>query len=571
MKKKLPIGIDNFEKIRENDYYYVDKTGMIKDLIMSGAEVTLFTRPRRFGKSLNMSMLKSFFSIDVPEEYLIKDSESRQEIFEGLKIADEEEICNKYMRKYPVIFLSMKEVSALEYAKARELIIFSVNEVARKNQYLLESEQLTDIDKDAYRRLLREDMTEAVLVNSLKILSELLKKHYGKKTIILIDEYDVPLAKAFEQGYYDEMTELIRGFFRQALKSNDSLEFAVLTGCMRISRESIFTGLNNLRVCSTTDVNFEEFFGFTDAEVQEMLAYYDFQENYREIKEWYDGYRFGNTEVYCPWDVLNHLESLRNGQVSIPQNYWMNTSSNEIVRRFVQKAENGTIRREIERLVAGEEIEKELHQELTYREMYSSIENMWSVLFTTGYLTQKGTTDGKIFRLAIPNREIRDIFTIQIMSWFKESIKKDGKSLSDFCGALEEGNAKAVEERLNVYLKKTISIRDTFVRKQMKENFYHGILLGILGLKENWGIRSNRESGDGYSDIMIETEDMEKGIIIEIKYAEDGNLQKACEKALGQIENSHYDEELKDEGINEVLRYGIAFYKKRCKVMKSLS
>ena len=568
MKKKLPIGIDNFEKIRENDYYYVDKTGMIKDLIMSGAEVTLFTRPRRFGKTLNMSMLKSFFSIDVPEEYLIKDSESRQKIFEGLKIADEEEICNKYMRKYPVIFLSMKEVSALEYAKARELIIFSVNEVARKNQYLLESEQLTDIDKEAYRRLLREDMTEAVLVNSLKTLSGLLQKHFGKKTIILIDEYDVPLAKAFEQGYYDEMTELIRGFFGQALKSNDSLEFAVLTGCMRISRESIFTGLNNLRVCSITDVNFEEFFGFTDIEVREMLAYYDCQENYREIKEWYDGYRFGNTEVYCPWNVLNHLESLRNGQISIPQNYWMNTSSNEIVRRFVQKAENGTIRREIERLVAGEEIEKELHQELTYREMYSSIENMWSVLFTTGYLTQKGSTDGKVFRLTIPNREIRDIFTIQIMSWFRESIKKDGKSLSDFCGALEEGNAEAVEERLNVYLKKTISIRDTFVRKQMKENFYHGILLGILGLKENWGIRSNRESGDGYSDIMIETEDMEKGIIIEIKYAEDGNLQKACEKALGQIENSHYDEELKDEGINEVLRYGIAFYKKRCKVMK---
>lgn len=568
MKKKLPIGIDNFEKIRENDYYYVDKTEMIKDLIMSGAEVTLFTRPRRFGKSLNMSMLKSFFSIDVPEECFKKNSGSRQEIFEGLKIADEEEICNKYMRKYPVIFLSMKEVSALEYTKARELIVFSVNEVVRKHQYLLESEQLTDIDKEAYRRLLREDMTEAVLVNSLKTLSGLLQKHFGKKTIILIDEYDVPLAKAFEQGYYDEMTELIRGFFGQALKSNDSLEFAVLTGCMRISRESIFTGLNNLRVCSITDVNFEEFFGFTDIEVREMLAYYDCQENYREIKEWYDGYRFGNTEVYCPWNVLNHLESLRNGQISIPQNYWMNTSSNEIVRRFIKKAENGTVRREIERLVAGEEIEKELHQELTYREMYSSIENMWSVLFTTGYLTQKGSTDGKVFRLTIPNREIRDIFTIQIMSWFRESIKKDGKSLSDFCGALEEGNAEAVEERLNVYLKKTISIRDTFVRKQMKENFYHGILLGILGLKENWGIRSNRESGDGYSDIMIETEDMEKGIIIEIKYAEDENLQKACEKALGQIENSHYDEELKDEGINEVLRYGIAFYKKRCKVMK---
>ena len=560
MKKKLPIGIDNFEKIRENDYYYVDKTGMIKDLIMSGSEVTLFTRPRRFGKSLNMSMLKSFFSIEC---------ESSQKIFEGLKIADEEEICNKYMRKYPVIFLSMKEVSALEYTKARELIVFSVNEVARKHQYLLESERLTDIDKDAYRRLLREDMTEAVLVNSLKMLSGLLKKHYGKKVIILIDEYDVPLAKTFEQGYYDEMTELVRGFFGQALKSNDSLEFAVLTGCMRISRESIFTGLNNLRVCSITDVNFEEFFGFTDAEVREILAYYDCQENHREIKEWYDGYRFGNTEVYCPWDVLNHLESLRNGQISIPQNYWMNTSSNEIVRRFVKKAENGTVRREIERLVAGEEIEKELHQELTYREMYSSIENMWSVLFTTGYLTQKGTTDGKIFRLAIPNREIRDIFTIQIMSWFRENVKKDGKNLADFCKALEEGEEETVEKILSLYLKKTISIRDTFVQKRRKENFYQGILLGILGLKENWGISSNRESGEGYSDIMIETEDMEKGIIIETKYAEDGNLQKACEKALQQIENSHYEEALRDEGIEEVLRYGIAFYKKCCKVMKA--
>lgn len=565
MKKKLPIGIDNFEKIRENDYYYVDKTGMVKDLLMSGAEVTLFTRPRRFGKSLNMSMLRSFFSIDVPQT---EESKEEQDIFAGLEIAKEEQICNKYMKKYPVILLSLKEISAMEYTKARELFVLNINEVARKHQYLLESNRLSVIDKEVYRRLLRTDMTEGVMVNSLKNLSELLNKHYGKKVIILIDEYDVPLSKAFEQGYYNEMTDLIRGFLSQALKSNDNLEFAVLTGCMRISKESIFTGLNNLRICPITDVNFDEFFGFTDKEVRALLEYYDCSDRYNEIKEWYDGYRFGNVEVYCPWDVLNYLESLQSNQTSTPQNYWINTSNNEIIKHFVQKADNGTIRREIERLVAGEEIEKEIHQELTYKDMYTSIENMWSVLFTTGYLTQRGTEDGKIYRLAIPNREIRDIYTSQIMSWFKENVEKDGETLASFCKALEDGVPEMVEKILGTYLKKTISIRDTFVQKKMKENFYHGILIGILGLKERWGISSNKESGDGYSDIVIETEDMEKGIIIEAKYAEDGNLEAACEKALEQIENNHYEEELKDEGIDDILKYGIAFYKKRCKVMK---
>lgn len=558
MKKKLPIGIDNFEKVRENDYYYVDKTGMIRDLVMSGAEVTLFTRPRRFGKSLNMSMLRSFFSI-APQE---------NKIFDGLEILRESEICDKYMGKYPVILLSLKEISAMEYAKAKELLVLNINEMARKHQYLLESNRLSEIDKDVYQRLLRTDMTEGVMVNSLKNLSELLNKYYGKKAIILIDEYDVPLAKAFEQGYYNEMTDLIRGFLGQALKSNDNLEFAVLTGCMRVSKESIFTGLNNLRICSITDVNFDEFFGFTDTEVKALLEYYNCSGQYEEIKEWYDGYRFGNVEVYCPWDVLNYLESLQSNQTAIPQNYWINTSSNEIVRRFVQKADNGTIRREIERLVAGEEIEKEIHQELTYKDMYTSIENMWSVLFTTGYLTQRGTENGRIYRLAIPNREIRDIYTSQIMSWFKENVEKDGETLAKFCQALEDGVPETVEKILGTYLKKTISIRDTFVQKKMKENFYHGILIGILGLKERWGISSNKESGDGYSDIVIETEDMEKGIIIEAKYAEDGNLEAACEKALEQIENNHYEEELKDEGIDDILKYGIALYKKRCKVMK---
>ena len=561
MKKKLPIGIDNFEKIRENDYYYVDKTGMIKDLLMSGSEVTLFTRPRRFGKSLNMSMLKSFFSIDEEPEKQLK-------IFEKLQIATEKKLCEAYMGKYPVLFLSLKEISALEYEKARAMIVFAVNELARKNQFILQSEKMSDVDKEVYRRLLGNDMNDAVLINSLKLLSGFLKKYYGSKTIILIDEYDVPLAKAFEQGYYNEMTELIRGFFGQALKSNDNLEFAVLTGCMRISKESIFTGLNNLRVCSITDVNFEEFFGFTDDEVKKVLEYYGFEEKYQQVKKWYDGYQFGNVEVYCPWDVLNYLASLQNDPSAFPQNYWMNTSSNEIVRRFIRKADNGTVRREIERLVAGEEIEKEIHQELTYQDMYTSIENMWSVLFTTGYLTKRGTGNGRNIRLTIPNREIRDIFTTQIMTWFKENVEKDGKTLRDFCLALEEGRAEEVERILSIYLKKTISIRDTFVQKKMKENFYHGILIGILGLKEHWGISSNRESGDGYSDIVIETEDMEKGIIIEAKYAEDGDLQKACEKALAQIKDNHYEEELEDEGIEDILKYGIAFYKKRCRVIK---
>lgn len=564
MKKKLPIGIDNFEKIRENDYYYVDKTGMIKDLLMSGSEVTLFTRPRRFGKSLNMSMLKSFFSID-------EEPEKQLEMFEKTQIAAEKELCETHMGKYPVLFLSLKEISALEYEKARAMMVFTVNELARENQCILQCEEMSDVDKEVYRKLLNKDMNDAVLINSLKLLSGFLKKYYESKTIILIDEYDVPLAKAFEQGYYNEMTELIRGFFGQALKSNDNLEFAVLTGCMRISKESIFTGLNNLRVCSVTDVNFEEFFGFTDSDVKKILEYYEFEEKYQQIKEWYDGYWFGNVEVYCPWDVLNYLASLQNDPSAFPQNYWMNTSSNEIVRRFVRKADNGTVRREIERLVAGEEIEKEIHQELTYQDMYTSIENMWSVLFTTGYFTKRGMENGRKIRLAIPNREIREIFITQIMTWFKENVEKDGKTLTDFCLALEEGRSEEVERILSIYLKKTISIRDTFVQKKMKENFYHGILIGILGLKEHWGISSNRESGDGYSDIIIETQDMEKGIIIETKYAEDGDLQKACEKALAQIENNHYEEELKDEGIEDILKYGIAFYKKRCKVMKSLS
>ena len=556
-KKKLPIGIDDFEKLREDNFYYVDKTEMIRELISNWSEVTLFTRPRRFGKSLNMSMLKSFFSI-----------EGRKDIFQGLNIAMQTEICEEYMGKYPVIFISLKGLDAsATYENAKESMVLLMNDAAGKAQYLQKSDRLTEYDKEIYRKLLQDDMGEAQLFSSLRKLSELLQKHFQKKVIILIDEYDVPLAKAFEFGYYDEMTNLIRGILGQALKSNDSLQFAVMTGCMRIAKESIFTGLNNLKIRSITDVRFDEYFGFTDDEVKFMLEYYGCADRYETVKEWYDGYRFGNVDVYCPWDVLNFCDALQDNPNSSPENYWINTSSNDSVRKFIQCSDNQTTKREIERLIAGEEIPKEIHQELTYKDMYKDIEYIWSVLFTTGYLTQRGDAKGNILRLAIPNMEIRNIFTTQIMDLFKEKVKQDGKRLNEFCDALEMGNAEKVQQCFTDYLKKTISIRDTFVRKELKENFYHGMLLGILGVKENWTVSSNRETGDGYSDIVIETEDGAMGIIMEVKYAHDENLEQSCKEALQQIEVKQYEEELKNQGIDNIKKYGIACYLKKCRVM----
>ena len=556
-KKKLPIGIDDFEKLREDNFYYVDKTEMIRELISNWSEVTLFTRPRRFGKSLNMSMLKSFFSI-----------EGRKDIFQGLNIANQTEICEEYMGKYPVIFISLKGLDAsATYENAKESMVLLMNDAAGKAQYLQKSDRLTEYDKEIYRKLLQDDMGEAQLFSSLRKLSELLQKHFQKKVIILIDEYDVPLAKAFEFGYYDEMTNLIRGILGQALKSNYSLQFAVMTGSKRIAKESIFTGLNNLKVRSVTDVRFDEYFGFTDDEVKSMLEYYGCADRYETVKEWYDGYRFGNVDVYCPWDVLNFCDALQDNPNSAPQNYWINTSSNDAVRKFIQCSDNQTTKREIERLIAGEEIPKEIHQELTYKDMYKDIEYIWSVLFTTGYLTQRGDAKGNILRLAIPNMEIRNIFTTQIMDLFKEKVKQDGKRLNEFCNALEMGNAEKVQQCFNDYLKKTISIRDTFVRKELKENFYHGMLLGILGVKENWTVSSNRETGDGYSDIVIETEDGAMGIIMEVKYAHDENLEQSCKEALQQIEVKQYEEELKNQGIDNIKKYGIACYLKKCRVM----
>ena len=554
--KRLPIGIEDFEKIRQEDYYYVDKTGMIGDIIRNGAEVTLFTRPRRFGKSLNMSMLEQFFSLN-----------GRPELFEGLQIMGEPELCQKYMGQYPVISLSLKGINAVSYETAFKIAVRGINESAAMVDYLEQSERLTKNDKESYRELLKRDMDEAEFYVSLRELSRLLAKHFDKKVIILIDEYDVPLAKAYENGYYDQMIFMMRNFLEQALKTNRNLQFAVLTGCMRISRESIFTGLNNFQVLSISDVGFDEYFGFTDNEVRQLLCYYRQEQSYGSIREWYDGYRFGNVDVYCPWDVLNHCQKLLADPSVQPQNYWINTSSNDEVRRFIEKSDSGMTRQEIEALIAGEEIEKEICQELTYQDMYANIENIWSVLFMTGYLTYHGKPENNRFCLAIPNLEIRNIFTTQIMDYFRKNVQADGKTLKSFCDALEQGDDETVEEILQQYLKKTISIRDTFVQKQMKENFYHGILLGILGIKERWAVSSNRESGDGYSDIVVETENSEKGMILELKYAQDGNLEQACRKALAQTTEVHYAEILEDQGINEILCYGIAFYKKRCMVM----
>ncbi|MCJ7847496.1 MAG: AAA family ATPase [Blautia sp.] len=559
-KKKLPIGIEDFEKLRKEDFYYIDKTGLIKELLNNWGEVNLFTRPRRFGKSLNMSMLKCFF-----------EPESDKNIFEDLEIGRDRELCEKYMGKFPVISVSLKGINADSYEKACRMAAQIINGEARRLQYLLESNQLTQYDKDAFSVLLRDDMDEPSLCYSLKTLSELLQKHHDSKVILLIDEYDVPLAKAFEQGFYDQMVLLIRNLFEQVLKTNSSLQFAVLSGCMRISKESIFTGLNNLRVLSVADVDFDEYYGFTDEEVRNLLEYYQLSSSYGTIKEWYDGYRFGSVEVYCPWDVICYCSKLRTDRDARPENYWSNTSSNDAVRHFLQESDKGTTKREIERLVAGEVIAKEIHQELTYKDMYDSVENIWSVLFTTGYLTQRGKPEGNSLQLAIPNMEIRKIFTTQIMDYFKQSVQKNGKALDKFCEALKNGDAGGVEKQLNEYLRKTISIRDTFVKKQMKENFYHGILLGLLGFKDSWSVSSNKESGDGYSDILVEIEEESIGIVLEVKYPEDGNLEAGCRAALEQIEKKGYVEELRDEGMEQILKYGIACYKKRCGVMLAVT
>ena len=556
--KKLPIGIENFEKMRREDFYYVDKSHVIGQLLTQWGKVNLFTRPRRFGKSLNMSMLQSFFEIG-------KD----KTLFDGLRISDNQELCEKYQGKFPVVSVSLKGINGATYEEARRFLIKTINEEARRLSVLSDSTELDETDHELLIQLKKKEMTNDSLVYSIRELTELLEKHYGSKVIVLIDEYDVPLAKANENGYYDEMVFLIRNLFENALKTNSSLKFAVLTGCLRIAKESIFTGLNNFKAYSITDKSFDETFGFTDAEVRELLRYYGQEKYYETVKEWYDGYRFGNVDVYCPWDVINFCSDHLADPGLEPKNYWANTSGNSVISHFIDSVgkPQKLTRMELEQLVNGGIVQKEINFELTYKELYSSIDNLWSTLFMTGYLTQRGESSGNRYNLVIPNREIRNIITNHILKMFKENVKDDGKTVSDLCDALLNKNPEKVELIFTEYMKKTISIRDTFAQKPTKENFYHGLLLGILGFKENWSVMSNRESGDGFGDILIRIEDEDVGIVIEVKYADDGNLQEECEKALQQIIDIRYTEALEQEGIHTIIKYGIACYRKKCKVL----
>ena len=557
-KKKLPIGIDNFEKIRKDDFYYVDKTKLIEQLLEKWGEANLFTRPRRFGKSLNMSMLRHFFEIGADPS-----------LFDGLYISQRTELCKNYMGKFPVVSVSLKGVESSSYEGACRLLGKVINEEARRLGFLEKSKKLKESEKAIFGELLKPDMREDVLAYSIRELTELLEKHYGEKVIVLIDEYDVPLAKANEQGYYDEMVLLLRTLFGNALKTNESLKFAVLTGCLRVAKESIFTGLNNFKVYPLTKVVFDECFGFTDEEVKEMLHYYQQDSHYDTVKEWYDGYRFGKVDVYCPWDVINYCDEHFDDPMAEPQNYWSNTSGDDVIKHFVDSIYTGkeVTKSELERLVNGGAVQKNISQELTYKELYGSMDNIWSALFMTGYLTQRGESEENQYNLVIPNQEIRNIITEHIMGLFKEDVSKDGQMVNEFCNALASGEADIVEKLFTEYMKKTISVRDTFVRKSTKENFYHGILLGILSFKGGWMVKSNKEAGNGFSDIMIWMDDSDTGIVIEVKYAEAADMETECKKALEQIAKNQYEEVFQEEGIHRVLKYGIACNRKKCKVL----
>ena len=564
---KLPVGIDDFRKLRESHFYYVDKTRLIEQLLLNWSEVTLFTRPRRFGKTLNMSMLKSFFDIGTDKA-----------LFDGLYISGNKELCDEYMGKYPVIFLSLKGVEGLTYEEAFEAFVRIMGKEVNRVSFLADSDKLTQIEREQYKGLTimkngRLAFDKEKLISSLQLLSQLLYKHYGKKVVILIDEYDVPLDKAFQNGYYNEMVSLIRGLFGQALKTNEFLQFAVLTGCLRISKESIFTGLNNFKVMSITDSRFDEQFGFTDSEVKKLLSDYGMDSHFDEVKEWYDGYHFGRADVYCPWDVINHVDHLRDDSDAKPQTYWINSSGNSLVRRLINKADSST-KDEIERLIAGEAIEKVIRQDLTYDEIENSIDNIWSVLFTTGYLTKIGEvklpdSESYAYMLVIPNKEVREVFVLQIQEWFKAVVANDNDTMKLLSKAILDKDEAILARRLNIVMGRMISILDTKAPDDMKENFYHGLLLGLLrGSNPDWLIKSNRESGDGFSDILIKPENPDLGIVIEVKYAKEfKGLDAACDAAMAQIKQKGYDETLRDEGRCDILAYGIAFCRKRCRVV----
>lgn len=563
-KLMLPTGIEDFKEIRTDGYYYVDKTALIEQVLDKRSKVTLFTRPRRFGKTLNMSMLRYFFETGTDSK-----------LFNGLYISQNAELCEKYMGKYPVIAISLKGVDADSYTKAKAQIIKIINREARRHRFLLKSENLDSFDKELLTQLLSRQMEEDTITSSLQELTEVLEAHFSKKVVVLIDEYDVPLAKAYENGYYDKMVLLIRNLFGNVLKTNDSLAFAVLTGCLRIAKESIFTGLNNFTVYSITDEEFDETFGFTDREVQKMLAYYGLDSHFEEVKAWYDGYRFGTADVYCPWDVVYYCKDHQNNPNAEIKNYWINTSGNEFIQHFVDSMNDPHMltKSELELLVSGDTVVKQVDEMITYKELYSNIDNMWSTLFMTGYLTQRGKEPDGRYHLAIPNREICDCMVHRVLALFKRSVSQNQELLRSFCNAMLASDAGTMEHALTEYMGKTISIRDSFA-KSIRENFYHGLLIGILGSQGAWKATSNKESGDGFSDILIEVneDDLRIGMVLELKYSKTENaLDKECDDALQQIEDKNYDQELREKGYTKILKYGIAFYHKKCRVKTSFA
>ena len=558
--KRLPVGMDDFKEIRKSEFYYIDKTKLIEQVLENWSKVNLFTRPRRFGKTLNMSMLKWFFEIGTDTTF-----------FDGLYISKNQALCEEYMGKYPVVLLSLKSVEGLTFEEARASLCELIAGEVRRFKFLEKSDRLDDDEKNAYHDLifiqnLKETILGTKLKFSLKKISELLYKHYGQKAIILIDEYDVPLDKAFQHGYYREMVTLIRGLFGEAFKTNDFLQFAVLTGCLRISKESIFTGLNNFKVYAANDLRYDEAFGFTNEEVKRLLADYHLEEHFAEVKEWYDGYHFGNADIYCPWDVINYVDDLVFDPQARPKSYWINSSGNELVKRFIDKADT-TTRDEIEELIAGHAVKKRIRMDLTYDEVDNTIDNVWSVLFTTGYLTREGREMDGIYRLIIPNKEVREVFVLQIREWFNRVVANDRASTEKINRGFLEGNVEDIQRELTHFLGESISVLDTKARNEEKEIFYHGILIGILKSNVSWAVHSNRESGDGYADILIKPKNPDVGIVIELKYARSfKELDQACERALEQIRDRRYDEALREDGRSEILAYGIAFWKKRCKV-----
>ena len=559
--KRLPVGMDDFKEIRKSEFYYIDKTKLIEQVLENWSKVNLFTRPRRFGKTLNMSMLKWFFEIGTDTTF-----------FDGLYISKNQALCEEYMGKYPVVLLSLKSVEGLTFEEARASLCELIAGEVRRFKFLEKSDRLDDDEKNAYHDLifiqnLKETILGTKLKFSLKKISELLYKHYGQKAIILIDEYDVPLDKAFQHGYYREMVTLIRGLFGEAFKTNDFLQFAVLTGCLRISKESIFTGLNNFKVYAANDLRYDEAFGFTNEEVKRLLADYHLEEHFAEVKEWYDGYHFGNADIYCPWDVINYVDDLVFDPKARPKAYWINSSGNDLVKRFIDKADM-TTRDEIEELIAGHAVKKRIRMDLTYDEVDNTIDNVWSVLFTTGYLTREGREMDGIYRLIIPNKEVREVFVLQISEWFNRVVANDRASTEKINRGFLEGKTEDIQQELTHFLGESINVLDTKARNEEKEIFYHGILIGILKNNANWAVRSNRESGDGYADILIKPKNPDTGIVIELKYARSfKELDQACERALEQIKDRRYDEALREDGRNEILAYGIAFWKKRCKVL----